>query len=75
MDRLIKLETHVTINEVIPRFCDYECRFLGPFDPSSVIEIEYFCILFSESRKNCLILKNEHGHAVRCDYCLEKDKA
>ena len=73
MDRLIKLETYVSISQIVPRFCDYECRFLGPLEPSS--EGEYFCILFSESRKNRLILGNEHGHSLRCKPCLEKDKA
>lgn len=73
MDRVIQVETHISINERVPRLCDYECRFLGPLD--SLSEGEYFCALFSESRKNRLILGSEHGHALRCKPCLEKDGA
>ena len=73
MDRVIQVETRVSINERAPRFCDYECRFLGPLDSS--FEGEYFCTLFSESRKNLLVLESEVGHALRCKPCLEKDKA
>jgi hypothetical protein len=71
MDRLIQVETHISISQIVPRLCEYECRFLGPLESSS--EGEYFCILFSESRKNRLILGSEVGHALRCKPCLEKD--
>ncbi len=71
MDKPVQLNTHISINDVIPNFCDFKCRFLGPLDPES--EGEFFCILFSEDRQSPLFLKNGHGHPVRCKSCLEKD--
>lgn len=72
MDRPVQINTHILINDMIPRFCDFRCRFLGTIDSEQ--EDEFFCILFSENQQNPLLLKNDHGHPVRCKPCLDKDQ-
>lgn len=71
MDKPVEVNTYISINEMIPNFCEFKCRFLGTVDTEQ--DDLYFCILFSEDQKNPLFLKNDHGHPVRCKSCVEKD--